>query len=430
MNFSINNRKKIYFLLFAKNTNCKRFSLSGSNPGIGGTEFNIIITALKLSEAMPSWDFYLVNELPVDIEESPSNFNQTQSKDPIAFFESRNINPPTVVVAPVILLRKIPGNLLREINDKLVIWSHHPFDRDLRAITPLIKCCTVVCVGVYQHFSNKVSDLSLNHIQNIFTFPRDGGIVSSHQFNINQINIVHLGALIPAKGFIELAKAWRALKIRFPGVRLHVIGSSATYGEEPESKLIPTSLKYATQILDYIPEKDIQSGKVIFYGNMDHEKFEIIKKCDLAILNPTGHSEAFPASPLEILAFGVPVIASSDYGMSDCMRYFPELIIDGHEDIVGKVEYLVSDNLRFQEFRERAVAVANWFHLQTGLIVYRWVRLLDSLSEDKILDMPPYMPFYGSRAKLWYRRIIQPKIRYTKQMIRGITYFIPRYFKS
>ena len=69
--------------------------------------------------------------------------------------------------------------------------------------------------------------------------------------------------------------------------------------------------------------EDRQSIK--FLGLFSKEKNLILKHSDVALLNPSGKSEAAPASPLECYCYGIPVIAGGDYGAFDNMKYFPEL---------------------------------------------------------------------------------------------------------
>jgi len=415
-------RVKVYILLSSKNENIglKKFSIGGMNPGVGGTELTVIRLALKLSTISPNWEIILVNNSIVDIVDSPSNLKQTCFDTPQDFFQYLTPGSPSVIVATVSVLKNVPIFLLQQSSQCLIAWSHHPFDRDLKSMATLVKFRAIVCSGVYQYYSNLVSDFRLLHIQDMFILPTPINNNEKKPLDENQVNIVYLGALIPAKGFLEVAKTWEKLKEKFPKIRIHVIGSSATYGNESESKLVPTDLDYATKILKFIPEEDIYDGNVIFYGNLGVEKFNIIEKCDLAILNPTGQSESFPASPLEIMALGVPVIASDDYGMSDCMRYFPELKINGFQDIPNKVEYLVQDPLRYQELQQRSVAVAQWFSSQNAQIIIRWLRLLDDVFENENLQLPPVAPFYGSRLKLWFRRDIRPKLKDLKSNVQRI----------
>ncbi len=168
---------------------------------------------------------------------------------------------------------------------------------------------------------------------------------------------------------------------------MHVIGSCSTYGDEPESTLIPTALSYADEILSYISEEDISNGSVIFHGNLGEEKFDIIRQCNFAILNPTGKTEAFPASPLECMSFGLPVIASDDYGMSDAMRFFPELVIKKPSEILERIEWLVADEMRYKEMQQRSIAVAKWFDSQFDQINTRWVRLIEAVFDGNYKNL-------------------------------------------
>ena len=57
----------------------------------------------------------------------------------------------------------------------------------------------------------------------------------------------------------------------------------------------------------------------------ESEKDKVLKESDIALLNPTGKSEAAPASPLECYCYGIPVIAGGDFGAFDNMKDFSEL---------------------------------------------------------------------------------------------------------
>ncbi|NMF83034.1 glycosyltransferase [Nodosilinea sp. P-1105] len=411
--------KKIYFLIFADHLKSKVFSLHRGNPGVGGTQFTSIRLALLLAETCPEWKIVLVNSNKISLENSSLNVVQQISKNSTNFFNSIDINHDDLIIASTSTLKTVDIKCLQNFEGNLVCWSRHPFDKDANVLASKVKFKGVVCVGTYQFYSNTNITKDVFYIQNPFILPNLTKIEKKLKPKNREIDIVYMGALIPGKGFLEVAKSWHSLKALVPRVKLHVIGSTATYGEKSESHLIPTKPDFAEKILGFIPEEDIHSGKVIFYGNLGEEKFEIIQKCDLAILNPTGNTEAFPASPLECMACGIPVIASDDYGMSDCMRFFPELVIKGNKDIPKKVEWLISDPLRYQELQQRSVAVAKWFDSQADQIITRWVRLIEAIISDKNseVDLSPILPFYGSRIKMFYRK----RLRAYVNKIRGLS---------
>ena len=412
--------KKIYIPIFSDSVRAKTFSLYRGNPGAGGTQFTSIRFALALADERPDWKIVLVNNFEIQLENPPQGIEQAIFQEPSDFFNGFTCESSEVIVATAAILKRIALNTLKRIENHLVCWSRHPFDMAIKKLAKQVRLRGIVCVGTYQFYSNINANAKVHHIQNIFILPDLENREQDPKLNKQKINVVYLGALIPAKGFLEVAKSWQQLKARFPGTTLHVIGSAATHGLKFDSKLIPTSAEFAESILSLIPEDDIKDGKVIFHGNLGEEKFEVIQKCDLAILNPKGYTEAFPASPLECMACGVPVIASDDYGMSDAMRFFPELVVDGHKNIPEKVELIVSDPLRYRELQQRSLSVAKWFSLQNDLIITRWIRLLESVTGSdtgKDTTLLPTMPFYGSRSKLFFRQYIRGKLNGIKQFM-------------
>ena len=87
-------------------------------------------------------------------------------------------------------------------------------------------------------------------------------------------------------------------------------------------------------------------------------------------------SEAFPASPLECMAVGTPVIASSDFGMFDSMRYFPRLSLHKPEDIISKINYLTSDPNLYKRLCIKSIATARKFSNRSNMSVDKWVDLI------------------------------------------------------
>jgi len=271
-----------------------------------------------------------------------------------------------------------------------------------------VKPAAIVHVGSYQYFSNKLFYHSNWHIQNPFNIQSDN-VLKELPSSGSPIRIIYLGALLRVKGFGHLVRHWKRLKLSIPNIELHVIGSSATYGKKPKHELIPCDRNFAEEVLSFIPVEDIKSGSVVFHGNLGEEKFELMRSAHLAILNPTGASEAFPASPLECMGCGLPVIASGDYGMSDSMRFFPELTLQNPDQIPSLVAWLLSDRYRYMELSARAIAVSGWFDSQTDVVLVRWRQLFDLVNsqvEGKILNNnPPIESFYGSMYKLRQRQL-------------------------
>src|SRR4030095_4545044 len=136
-------------------------------------------------------------------------------------------------------------------------------------------------------------------------------------------------------------------------------------------------------------------------------KTEILRACHIALLNPMGRTESFPASPLECMACGVPVVSSSDYGMSDTMRFFPELSIKSPKEILDKIQTLVQDPMLYELVQIRSLAVAKWYAGQAPEILFRWNALLRTVTKHTVKHLPlaPTTTFYGSKIQLVMRTL-------------------------
>jgi glycosyltransferase involved in cell wall biosynthesis len=397
---------KIFIPILFKEKKLIEFSYGTQNPGIGGTEFTSIKLALLLARKYPDLDISLVSMNTINLTHESKNLENIVVDNLEDFLDVCSIKKdPFLIVSTMSIAISIKKQLLKKLSPKTIIWLRHPFQ-----LVPEVKnlgCVAHVHVGEYQFHSNKTFYPSSWFIQNpFFSCSTDAG--KAFPPNNGVIKIIYLGALFQVKGFGHLARQWSAIKNVLPDVELHVIGSSATYGKPPEHPIVPCDSDFAEEILKHIPLEDIEAGKVVFHGNLGQEKFEIMRSAHFAILNPTGASEAFPASPLECMACGLPVIASDDYGMSDSMRFFPELILRSPEDIPGRVQFLLSDRYRYEELSARSVAVATWFDSQNDVILARWRRLFDVAVKARgqaLPDCPPSGPPYGSRLELSKRQM-------------------------
>lgn len=357
------------------------FRMGGANPGVGGTPFTVIQLALRLAGARPSWDVTLVNTAPVAITDGPANLHVELSETAAAFFSRTHPERFAVIVAPVETLRRVDPALLRTFRSTLVAWSRHPFDPDLRRLDMTSGFAAAISVGRYQFHSNAWLRSPAGFIQNIFYPPRIADSPVRCPGPGDPIHLVHLGALVAGKGFDRVAQAWPVIRDRWPRARLHVIGSGALYRDRPLHARIPATPDAAERILRAIPIADIDAGRVVFHGALGEGKGAVLSQAHIAVQNPTGASEAFPASTLDCMAAGLPVVASADYGMWDSMHHFPELQVRDSSQIVDRITWLLADPARFTAVSTRALEVARRCRAQTDQIVRQWITLLEALAD-------------------------------------------------
>ena len=409
---------KIYIPIFRDFSHAMSFSAGCDNPGIGGTEFTSIKLAIFLAQRYPDLEVLLANEKYINIIDLPENLSMSAFGNLNEFLEYiSNTDDPSIVLCTMALLEKTDLAVLRKLRSKLIVWLHHPFQ--INRTVRRLGFAAHVHVGGYQFFSNAPFYESNWHIQNIFTSSSYGPLRGLPTED-SPLKIVYLGALVRQKGFGVIARQWPQLKRVWPRVELHVIGSSLTYSALPENEFIPCNQKFAEEILSHIPKEDIEAGKVIFHGNLGSEKLDVMRSAHLAVLNPSGRTEAFPASPIECMACGLPVVASGDLGMSDSMRFLPELSVRGGHEIVDRVQWLISDQRRYEELSARCITIAKWFESQNEVTIIKWMRLFErvmNVGNQKVPDSPPVEGLLGSRFKLWYRQLRALPGAYTRILL-------------
>ncbi len=414
-------RVQVHIALLSLGPTKHRFSPSRSNPGIGGTYFTAILLAMQLARLHPDWEIVLVHTQALLLDDCPSNVRQVQIADAGALPEYRRANRNGVLICVAVLLYQVPPRLLDEIDQQWIVWSHHPFDPKVRALARAGSRAHVVSVGEYQWHSNCHPRLPVHFIQGIIDFPSDLSTVVGRTPRKAAPRLAHMSSLTRWKGFLDIAREWPRIKRMFPEAELHVVGGSDLHDGTRDHPLIPTSRDFAVELLQHIPESDIANRKVIFHGTMGDSKNEVIANCDLALLNPTGQSEAFPATPLDCMRLGVPVIASDDFGMADSMRWFPELAVSGAGEMPERINWLLADARRYNCLQARSVAIALMMAGNKDESLYRWTWLIEHLANGGRGDivLHPNQPLHGSMAKLRYRRDVRPALSRIKRSIAG-----------
>jgi glycosyltransferase involved in cell wall biosynthesis len=132
--------------------------------------------------------------------------------------------------------------------------------------------------------------------------------------------VTYMGALVPMKGFHVLAEAWPKVLRQFPDAKLSVIGSVKMYGDNLSvGPLGIASKDYEQQHI--IPHLCDAYGhlhpSVTFHGQMGKQKFSILRKSSVGVVNPTGQTETCCVSAVEISACRTAVVSGAYYALLD-----------------------------------------------------------------------------------------------------------------
>lgn len=303
-------------------------SASG-NPGVGGTEYVAITTAMKLSERK-------VNSAVV------TNSSARMPHDLSSVFVSSSgpeelireaLNHAHTVVVPGAYLRDSNESFIHRYADRIVLWLHHPYYYVWKFRKAKFR--SVVSVGSWQFWTNSFF-YRRRHM-------RIGNYYQNPSFSLmdessKKKEIVYMGALVEDKGFDKALIGLSAFLSNNPDWLLRVVGSSETHGIKAGHPRIPATLSFGRKIEHIL--KDQALVNVEFLGNMGTSKYEIICQAKYVVLNPTGKSEAYPGSAIDCLFSRTSMLAPNKGGFRDFMHEYPELIIKSPNELSKKIVQL------------------------------------------------------------------------------------------
>jgi len=351
----------------------------GVNPGFGGTSFTTVRLVLALAQDQPG----AASTLQLSIG---------AANPPVAAFHGIPVVDLTnttnqhwdVAVVTGGSLDALHSGQLRLRSTRLLAWIRHPYDWDKTRKAKALKA-ELVSVGKAQYLSNALIAGWHHHIDNLFCaerIRRAAGWSGDHPtppLQRRQLRIGFMGALVPSKGFHQLAQHWPAIctSLRELGVepQLEVIGGASLYHFGEGHPRLPCAQDYGNSLERCLGTELGRS--VRFHGTLGPERYRLMASCDLAVVNPSGQGEAFPATILEWLALGVPVISSQRYGCGDAMRYLLTLQIGNSGQIQQRIQgYLLQPLDEQHILRDHCLRIAELFSAQQPLIVSQWRLLL------------------------------------------------------
>ena len=352
------------------------------NPGFGGTTYTAARLAIELKKESDKND--------LDFEITLFTNNPLKNK----FFNVKVISREQAFVEKwdIALLT---GNIIQNLYDKNIkinsertfVWSRHPFDEKMIKVAKKFKY-EFVSVGKNQYLTNYLLLGTHNHIDNLFCSKRIRKTVFDNEnffsTNLKQqngvIRIGYMGALVPSKGFHLIAKRWNeiSLSLKNIGIKpiLEVIGGADLYDFQKGHEYLPCTNEYGNKIYPYI--KDDLNKTVFFHGTLNLDRYKIMKNCDVALFNPRGHGEAFPASILEWMALSIPVISCLDFGCADVMTYNKFLTIKNEKEIAKKLlEFVKLKKHELIKLKQMSFLTANYFSSNQESIIYQWILLFN-----------------------------------------------------
>lgn len=303
------------------------------------------------------------------------------------------------------------GTLETSTYTRLCPWCHNfasPQQLDYYAANE--KVARIICVGreqrdLYRDMrAYEKSEYLFNCISEEEILACD---VERHPFEQRRNRVVYIGAIGKQKGFHWLAEAWPKVLQEVPDAELYVIGSGKLYGAN--AKLGTWGIAdedYEQLFMPYLTQEvtDEDTGEkhreilpsVHFMGIMGKEKNDILLDAKVGVPNPSGFSETFGISAVEMQSMGCRIATIRCAGYLDTV--VNGVLYQKREELAGRIIDLLqgtggdyASTLRYilDNFSQRAV-------------VEEWERfVLESLPHGHWLHVPgsQHMDFENKRLK-------------------------------
>lgn len=296
------------------------------NPGAGGTEYEFVLEAYLMSMES-GFDVVLYVLKNSIFPESLHVKNVPSLKD--AIIDANSSETDYLVIKE----NQKDLDFLNDIPKRtgLILWAHNFLSKkaiDVYADNSVVK--SIICVGreMLDLYRDEKAFKKMDYIYNGCVFG-DFEQLSAQLVDVNfRSNIVtYIGSIIEAKSFHWLAKAWPNVLKAIPDAELYIIGSGNLYDKNAKlGKYGIASEQYERLFMPYLTDR---SGQIIpsvhFMGKMGDEKNEIIKKTKVGVPNPSGASETFGITAVEMQSLGCHVVTMKCPGYLDTVmntRYF------------------------------------------------------------------------------------------------------------
>lgn len=351
--------------------------LEKGNPGLGGTEYIILVTALLVSRQIKEKHIKDI-ELIVAAQKIPPGLDDiyfVQVKDfedvltlgmDYVFFKYANY----FAVRQIMQSRKAAGKRV----PKLVAWAHNMIDRKERNIIDHDEdIVNVLCVSreqmnLYRDHHLFLKSSYLYNGMPVSFLKKEKDAVPPLKSRPHEVTSV--GSIDYYKGFHLIAKAWKTVLKEFPDARLNVIGTGNLY--DKNSKLGKYGIAEESYENSFMPYLTDEKGEILpsvkFHGLMGVEKNEVLKRTCVGIPSPMG-KETFCLVALEMQAMGA-LVTTMNYGgfrntvyktgklyqdtdqLADCII---ALMKESDNDLDGCYQWM-EENFSYERVAERWIA--------------------------------------------------------------------------
>ncbi|MBO5185818.1 MAG: glycosyltransferase family 4 protein [Prevotella sp.] len=358
---------------------CDCRCLTDGNPGISGTAYMFYMMAWKLSARDNDIDVVLYT---TNAGLYPNEVTNVVVKD---FSEAWNRCEENKIDFIVIKHSEVYLNQILERKEhssvKFIVWCHNFVGR--KELSLYAGCDAVerlITVGREQMdvYRDHKAFSKTDYIYNCVSVP-DRYKVGSRPYSERESVVTYMGCVIQSKGFHLLAKAWPKIIKAVPDARLNVIGNGFLYSGGDKNKKNAGEFgladkKYESLFAKYITD---DAGNLLpsvsLLGILGNEKYDILGQTKIGVPNPSGRTETFCISAVEMQMLGAKIVSKRCAGYLDTVKS-GVLVKDSDELADAIIKELRCNHIEngIREYMEETfspdVIVAEWEQLLTYCI--------------------------------------------------------------
>lgn len=319
------------------------------NPGVSGTiyEFLMLIKYLCMDKD------YLVNVFCFENNRYPFGCNCIKIENHEAIWKYPFKKKDILIVQST--LNKSFYNELEGKKVRTIIWAHNYLSGEMvEMFNRMNSVKRIVFVGQeqYDHYVGHDIINKSTYIYNMFEAN------NSKYYRKDKLEpiVTYTGSLIPAKGFHVLARVWKKIVKRVPEAQLYVVGSGKLYDQRNQlGEYGVAEDSYEKAFIKYIIEEDKIMPSVHFLGVCGREKVELYQRTLVGVMNPTGATETFGLSGVEMEACGIPIVTKKKYGLFDIVEDKKTgFLISSEKELEKKIVELLVDREKNHVMGEKA----------------------------------------------------------------------------
>ncbi|MEE0363040.1 MAG: glycosyltransferase [Prevotella sp.] len=381
------------------------------NPGIGGSEYSVILIASNLCKRH-------IHEIIVYCDKEsifPVSLKWQVCKDFIGAIK--------LVIQQHIDYLIVDGKLLTEeilcrfSNVKFIAWANTFIPEKVQDVfAKMDNVVRIVNVGKEEleqtkdHQIYEKSTFIYNAVPTkiLDSFPN---ITPNAERNLN---VCYIGSLHAAKGFQYLAKAWPKVIEEIPEAQLYVIGSGKLYGRNNKlGKWNIANEEFEEMFMPYLTEHGKIIPSVHFLGILGEEKYSVLEKCKVGVPNPSGISETFgyTAVEMEFMDCQVTTIKCPGYMDTVCQK---ENLYENTNELSQYIIRLLKNN---NYDRNKVLNYIDLFSVDK--IIQDWEMFFIQLNNKSIsINIVKDKKFYLNTLKYYFNRSKKKCKTYVKALIK------------